>query len=387
MARVNRNEVLDPSEVELVHAIGRTVRDSYLLGKCPTTGKNYDHRKDWIEAILARWAACFGIDLIAFSLMSTHMHLVLRSRPDVVDTWDDTEVARRWLSVCPVRKNKDGSPKEPSEAELNAICNDPKKLAKLRLRLSDVSWWMRLVCQRIAQRANREDEMTGHFWHSRYRAIKLLDEAAILACAAYVDLNPIRAALAETIEDSRFTSAYRRVQALLQDVNSVSSAEAESESAKASEFEESRGAIGEASKDLIAWPRFSADGFLAPVAIGVQPVDGHAYDQVGPMPSSTGRRCSDKGFAAMTTADYLQLLDWTARQIVPGKRGSTPVDLPPIFQRLQISSEAWCELVRDFEKYFSLVAGMPENVDNYRSRVSQRSFELRPSARDLLATG
>jgi hypothetical protein len=51
---------------------------------------------------------------------------------------------------------------------------------------------MRLLSQNIAQRANKEDGELGKFWQARYRAVRLLDETAILACAAYVDLNPIR---------------------------------------------------------------------------------------------------------------------------------------------------------------------------------------------------
>ena len=66
---------------------------------------------------------------------------------------------------------------------------------------------MRLLSQNIAQRANKEDDEVGKFWQARYRAVRLLDETAILACAAYVDLNPVRAAMAETIEGSDFTSA------------------------------------------------------------------------------------------------------------------------------------------------------------------------------------
>ena len=80
----------------------------------------------------------------------------------------------------------------------------------IRGRLSDISWWMRLLSQHIAQRVNKEDGEIGKFWQARYRAVRLLDETAILACAAYVDLNPIRAALAETIEGSDFTSAQKR---------------------------------------------------------------------------------------------------------------------------------------------------------------------------------
>ncbi len=81
--------------------------------------------------------------------LSNHFHLVLRSRPDVVATWDDTEVARRWWALCPKRKVKDEIdgqsiwiPAEPTELDLNSIRNEPVLLAAIRLRLSDISWWM-----------------------------------------------------------------------------------------------------------------------------------------------------------------------------------------------------------------------------------------------------
>ena len=127
------------------------------------TGKNFDHRKRWIEWLLERLSAAMGIDLLCFSIMSNHFHLVLRSRPDVVQTWDDTEVARRWLMLCPKRKKEDRSPEEPNAFELNSIRNDPDKLATIRKRLSDVAWWMRLLCQNIGTRANLEDKEVGKF--------------------------------------------------------------------------------------------------------------------------------------------------------------------------------------------------------------------------------
>ncbi|WP_373652690.1 hypothetical protein [Schlesneria sp. DSM 10557] len=48
-------------------------------------------------------------------------------------------------------------------------------------------------------RANHEDKEIGRFWQSRFRAVRLLDEAALVACAAYVELNPIRAAMADRL--------------------------------------------------------------------------------------------------------------------------------------------------------------------------------------------
>ena len=99
MVRLSRAEVIDPNEVSVVHVINRTVRRCILLGDDPISGKNFDHRKLWIETLLEQFAAQFGIDLLAFSLLSNHYHLILRTRPDVVASWDDTEVARRWLMI------------------------------------------------------------------------------------------------------------------------------------------------------------------------------------------------------------------------------------------------------------------------------------------------
>ena len=70
-----------------------------------------------------------------------------------------------------------------------AIGQSPQRIKELRSRLSDLSWWVKMFSQKIAQRANKEDKCTGHFWEGRFKSQALLDEAAILACAVYVDLG------------------------------------------------------------------------------------------------------------------------------------------------------------------------------------------------------
>jgi hypothetical protein len=373
--------------------MNRVVRRCFLLGDDPITGKNYDHRKQWIEALLKRFAASFGIDLLGFAILSNHFHLILRSRPDVVAAWDDDEIARRWLMLCPVRKTAEGLPETPSEPELNSIRNDAQKLATIRTRLSDLGWWMRLLCQHVATRANREDQEPGKFWQSRYRAVRILDETALLACAAYVDLNPIRAALAQTLETSDHTSAQRRIESLVENsdnqpatpepVTPIASTVISSHLFASPEVVASTPAATNPTVDQSNPPATakiggsSPDGFLSPVSLEERTGD------PGAVPSQTGQRCSDKGFLPITVDDYLLLLDWTARLPTKGKRGKTPDALQPLFERLSLNPQTWCQLVSSFGKLYSNVAGSPATIEATASRVTQRRFHLRSAARTL----
>jgi len=367
MVRLARCETLDPSEVSVAHVFTRVVRRCFLLGDDPVSGKNFDHRKVWIEQYLQHFSACFGVDLLAFSILSNHFHLILRSRPDVVATWSDEEVARRWLLLCPHRRSPDGSPAQPSEPEINSIAGCPVKCAEIRSRLSDISWWMRLLCQRVAMRANRDDGETGRFFQDRYKAVKLVDEASLLACAAYVDLNPIRAAIAQTLETSDHPSVQHRIEAMVRE------REATETHAIAPEREGS-----EVRTKPPVDPLHRSDDFLAPLTID------EATGEVGPCVSGTGKRASDKGFLPMSLTDYLQLLDWTAREVRPGKTGSTGRDVPGVIQRLGWELTAWTEFVRESGKLFQCVTDQPDNVHRLRSQRTQRRFHLRRRVRDLM---
>jgi hypothetical protein len=195
--------------------------------------------------------------------------------------------------------------------------------------------------------------------------VRLLDETAILACAAYVDLNPIRAAIAETLEDSDFTSAQKRIADL----------RAECLVGNDESSEEMAGSR----------PNFYSGQHLAPVNLQ------ESGGKTGPDVHTDGSRCSDKGFLPMSTAEYLDLLDWTARQVRSGKRGSTPPSFAPLFERLGISADIWCKLVQDFGRLFSVVAGQPQRIDEHRSSRSSSSksaphrYRARREARDLFS--
>ena len=223
MARTPRKLVVDADNVGAYHCIQRCVRRAFLCGTDAETGKSFEHRREWIQRRLELLAGVFGVDVLAFAVMSNHLHVVLRNRPDVVSEWDDLEIARRWWLLSPQRWDEDGKPAEPTKHDLNALVAEEKRVAELRSRLSSLSWFMRYLAEGIARQANSEDDCTGRFWEGRYKCQPLLDEAAIVACMAYVDLNPIRAGLAKTPETSRFTSAFERIKAQVEATSATES--------------------------------------------------------------------------------------------------------------------------------------------------------------------
>lgn len=348
MPRLARGEYIDPTEIQIVNATQRCVRRAFLCGDDPVSGRSYEHRREWIRQRLEFLSNIFSIDCLTYCVMSNHAHIVLRSRPDVVKTWSDQEVARRWLRLFPKSRNKDGSPAEPTEPQLNMITGDAKKVAEIRLRLSDVSWWMRCLAENIARQANREDECTGRFWEGRYKAQLLLDEASLLACSAYVDLNPIRAAMAEKLEDSDFTGVKDRIDDLKERASSPSNPSTH-------DWERSR--------------RRKQSGWMSPIEIR------ESSDKPGPDVDNSGRRASKKGFLPISLTKYLELLDWTGRQLRSDKRGKIPSHLAPILQRLGLEESGWCKLVKKFGTLFKRAAGTPSSLEAEANRRHQRYMQ------------
>lgn len=205
-----RSHLVSEDEPGFYHVVSRCVRRAFLCGKDKYTGKSFEHRRGWIESRILELADCFSVSVYSYAVMSNHLHVVLHVDPQHAVSMPDEDVARCWLTAFPGRLKHDDSP-ELAEAYLQAILGNPDRLVELRKRLGSLSWFMKALNEPIARRANREDDCKGKFWESRFKCQALLQPHAVLSCMAYVDLNPARAAMCDTLAGSDHTSIQRRL--------------------------------------------------------------------------------------------------------------------------------------------------------------------------------
>jgi hypothetical protein len=360
MGRTVRSEQFDAGEVCIVNVIQRCVRRAFLAGRDDRTGIDYSFRREWIRRRMEALASVFGIDVLTYAIMSNHLHVILRNRPDVVAAWSDEEVALRWLKVFPGRR-LDEQLAEPTDSDVKMLVADGERMAVVRRRLSDISWFMRALSEPIARLANKQDECTGRFWEGRFKAQRIVDEAGLLACAMYVDLNPVRAALADSPDGAVYTSAYDRIQAergeqipsAAFDLVSVSSEQAGQhlrETPVADRKHQRR-----TKRRNPTGKQILRDRWLAPLTQSERKM---ADD---PEVHRQGVRASDKGFLSLDWQQYLALLRWTAEQRVKGQVAKVPEKLRGILGALGIEASMWRDLVWDYKRYFgrSTCAGSP----------------------------
>jgi len=204
-----RSALISLETTPYYHCIARCVRRSFFFG-IDDKGRDLNYRKPWFLQRLKQLGEVFAIDIAAYAVMSNHYHLVLHVDAERAKGWTQDEVAERWLRLY-------RGPELVRRYVLGEVLVEAEKAAvsqiveRWRKRLYNISWFMSCLNYYIALHANKEDGCTGHFWEGRFISQALVDEAALLSCMAYVDLNPVRAGMAEGLEDSDFTSIQERI--------------------------------------------------------------------------------------------------------------------------------------------------------------------------------
>ncbi len=281
------------------HVISRCVRRAFLCGD------QAEHRREWVRELIRQAAGAFAVDVLAYAVMSNHLHIVVLTDPNRVAAWSPIEVATRWANAHP-RTGPDGCPQAWSASDIAEKAADPAWIDTIRKRLRSLSWFMKNIKERLARRANRDDGCTGHFWEGRFQSVPLLDQAAVIAAMVYVDLNPIRAAMTDRPESSDYTSVQDRCIAR----------------------QEHRAA------QLV--PALSANPTTPESGLWIASILRATVDQ------PDGCACT----AAVTLDEYLTLVDETGRIVRGDKRGAIPANLAPILDRLRIDLDAWLSLMR-----------------------------------------
>lgn len=287
------------------HCVTRCVRRAFLCGEDKVSGQSYEHRRRWVEDKLLSLTQVFAIDVCAYAVMSNHSHIVLFVDEAQAKSWTIEEVITRWhqlfkgtlLTQQYIRGEKLIKPLQKMVIETAEV---------YRERLMDLSWFMRILNETIAKKANKEDQCTGRFWEGRFKSQALLDEAAVAACMAYVDLNPVRANIASTPENSDFTSIQQRIKAAI------------------------NGEQPQALSPFVGNPRLN-------------------------MPTGLPFELSD----------YLQLVDLTGRCIREDKRGYIENNQPEILARLNISTKNWLTLTTQFKQCFHGAVGHAQSLTEF----------------------
>jgi REP element-mobilizing transposase RayT len=275
------------------------------------SGVCHEHRRQWLEDRLHDLAKWFAIDIAAYAIMSNHYHLVLHINRENALAWSDIEVVTRWHNLF-------SGTTLSQDFLAGGIIDDTQKPALNKLiacwrgRLMDISWFMRCMNENIARRANQEDKVSGRFWEGRFKSQALLDEKALIACMAYVDLNPVRAKMATTPEASAHTSIRERIHAYMQTTHP---------------------------------------------------------QQLMPFADTTAGRARSEQQLPLDLQSYLDLVDCTGRIIRENKAGAISRDALPILDRLGIPAEHWFYLTKNFHRPFKNLVGRYFQIKNACSQL------------------
>ena len=339
------------------HCVTRCVRRAFLCGQDHFSGRDFDHRRGWIAERIKQLGSIFAIDIAAYAVMSNHYHVVVRVDRERALGWSVEEVLTRWTGLFTgpllVVRYLSSARAEMTGAEIARV----EELAEgYRTRLHDLSWFMRTLNEHIARLANAEDGVKGRFWEGRFKSQALLDEKALLAAMAYVDLNPVRAGLAETPEASDYTSIQER----LGHAPACDALEAQPEPVAAT-------------ADIEAT---TPDAEVLRAEPEVQTIP-----QASLMPFDATSRTPWAIPFAFT--DYLELVDWTGRALRCDKRGHIPAHQPKILERLGIDGERFIAYGARLLKEFGTAVGAPDALVNLCARRQTRYLRGIRVARQL----
>jgi REP element-mobilizing transposase RayT len=373
-----RVEQISLDDTPWYHVVNRCVRRAFLCGVDSVSGNSYEHRREWIETRILQLANVFSIDVAAYAVMSNHYHIVVRVDQDRALNWSRDEVLEHWTQLFAGN---------PVVKQYMALADDEKADDALlwkvdefveiyRKRLFDLSWFMRVLNESIARMANKEDNVKGHFWEGRFKSQALLDEQAVLSVMAYVDLNPIRANMAEGLHDSEHTSIYKRLceSGLLEPT------------AKPGECDVQKSKTPQAICELEKNKELTRPGDLVK---GFKRTAFKAEAHLTDLPQAAlmvfdgyGQKINAVPFAL---SDYIELVEYLGQAVHPNKTGFLAEKVPKIMQQLGLNRK-WLDLMAGgLVKKFGFVVGCDLSLMDYKKQHHKQFLQGVTTARKVFA--
>ena len=327
-----RSQQIDLSATPYYHVVSRCVRRAFLCGEDRLSERSFDHRRGWLVERFRFLSEHYAIDIAGFACLSNHYHLVLRVDRERATGWSDEEVVQRWMALSRRSRRKNRKRAEsPSRAQLEALA---PKISVWRERLYDISWFMRMLNEYIARRANQEDNCKGRFWESRFKSQALLDMKAIISVMAYVDLNPIRAKMADSLLKSDYTSIQERM---------VRHAKRHTPNSNAAK----QGLPYRSNKVAPLLP-FSDE------------------------PARLRRKHPVSTPLPFSFAGYVELVDWTGRQLRKHKRGAIPENARSALTELGLDAIEWVTTVKCIRYGFGHAVGDVTALSKWCENLGQQ---------------
>jgi len=189
-----------PDGVRHVHVVSRTAGKELLFG---------DLEKETFRKILFKQLKFSGLRALAWCFMGNHFHLLLEvpDRESALALLSDEAVLKR-LAVFKEEKSTKFLLGELADCRrANNAAGVGRVVARVRARLFDLSAFMKELKLRFTLAYNFAHGREGALWEGRFRSVLVEPSGeALRAVAAYIDLNPIRAGMAERPEDYRWCS-------------------------------------------------------------------------------------------------------------------------------------------------------------------------------------
>lgn len=194
---VRQNRIkIDPSEAEACyHCVTRTVNGEFLFD---------ESAKEALRRMIWRVADFCGVEIITYAVLSNHFHVLVRV--PLRESVSDEELLRRYGALHPEATSYQSAAIPVVRAHL--VENGPWAAAWRSRQLAlmgDVSQFMKLLKQRFSIWFNKNRNRFGTLWAERFRSVLIeCSEHVLATVAAYIDLNAVRAGLANDPKDYRF---------------------------------------------------------------------------------------------------------------------------------------------------------------------------------------